>query len=420
MTIQESLNKLFSLHTFGIKLGLDNTRAFLEYLDNPQKKIKTIHVAGSNGKGSTSAFLASMLTEFGYKTGLYTSPHFIRFNERIKIGNEEIPDDFVAGFVEKHEKKTDELKLTFFEVTTAIAFEYFESEKVDYAVIETGLGGRLDATNVLDPIAVVITSISLEHTSILGETLDKIASEKAGIIKNNVPVFTGNLPRQAFDVIERKCKDLNCNLFRLEEYVINRTDSIELYTEEIELDDFSMPLRGNYQKLNAALAGLVISKTFISDDYDHIEKGIKNVINNTGLQGRYEYFHNQPDIIFDSAHNPDGIKSFLSEFSKDYKGYGKKTLLFAAMKEKAIGEMLEDLGTYFDEIRVTQIEYERSAKIDDLIRVAGEKGIKAIAERNIDDFILGYMNNSPEDCLVVLGSIYLLGEVKSRLQNKLA
>ncbi|MGA7838503.1 MAG: cyanophycin synthetase, partial [Ignavibacteriaceae bacterium] len=292
--------------------------------------------------------------------------------------------------------------------------------KVDYAVIETGLGGRLDATNVLNPIAVVITSISLEHTSILGETLEKIASEKAGIIKNNVPVFTGNLPDQAFKVIERKCKDLNCNLFRLEEYIINRTDSIELYTEEIELDDFSMPLRGNYQKLNAALAGLVISKTFISDDYEHIENGIKNVIDNTGIQGRYEYFHNQPDIIFDSAHNPDGIKSFLSEFSKDYKGYGKKTLLFAAMKDKAIGEMLGDLGTYFDEIRVTEIEYERSAKIDDLIRVAGEKGISAIAERNIDDFILGFMKNSPDDCLVVLGSIYLLGEVKSRLQNKLA
>lgn len=420
MTIQESLDKLFSLHNFGIKLGLDNTLTFLNYLGNPQKKIRTIHVAGSNGKGSTSAFIASILTEFGYRTGLYSSPHFVRFNERIKIGKEEIPDNFIAGFMDKHEKKIDELGLTFFEVTTAMAFEYFTHEKTDYAVIETGLGGRLDATNVLSPLAVVITSISLEHTNILGDTLEKIAFEKAGIIKRGVPVFTGSIPEGAFRVIENKCNELNCDIYNLEEYVIKRTNTIELYTEEIEFDDFTMPLRGNYQKTNAALAGLVISKTFMSDDYAHIEKGIRNVILNTGFQGRYEYFHNEPDIIFDSAHNPDGVKNFLTEFKKDYKGYEKRTVIFAAMRDKAIGEMLEDLGHYFDEIRVTGIEYERAASVDELLKIAGEKGIKVVAERDYHNYILGFLNKSRNECLVVLGSMYLLGELKSKLQNKLA
>lgn len=420
MTIRESLDKLFALHTFGIKLGLDNTRLFLSYLGNPQDKIKTIHIAGSNGKGSTSAFIASILKELGYNCGLYTSPHFVRFNERIKIGSAEIPDEFIADFVSAHEAKIDELKLTFFEVTTAIAFEYFSVMKVDYAVIETGLGGRLDATNVITPVASVITSISLEHTHILGDTIGKIAAEKGGIIKNGIPLFTGRLPGEAYEAIEKRCAELGCNIYKLDEYIVNRPDSIELYTEEIELDDFSMPLRGNYQRLNAALAGLVIAKTLISDDYAHIEKGIRNVIVNTGLQGRYEYFGNQPDIIFDSAHNPDGVKNFLAEFSRDSGGYGRKTLIFGAMRDKATGEMLDDLRNYFDEIRVTQIEYERAASIEELVKIAEERGIKVIPERNAAGFIQSFGSSSPDDCLVVLGSMYLLGEVKTRLQKNLA
>lgn len=420
MTIEESLVKLFSLHTFGVKLGLENIQSFLKHIGSPQKKLKTIHVAGSNGKGSTSAFLSSILQELGNKTGLYTSPHFVRYNERIKINNIEIPDSYVSDFISEYDKYIDEHKLTFFEVTTAIAFQYFADEKTDYAIIETGLGGRLDATNVLDPLAAVITSISLEHTHILGDTLEKIASEKAGIIKTGVPVFTGLLASEAANVIEQKCKELNCNYYKLSDYIIKRKDSIELYTEEIELDDFTMPLRGNYQKFNAALAGLVISKIFDTDDYVHLERGIRNVIRNTGLQGRYEFYNTHPDIIFDSAHNPDGVRNFLCEFKKDVKTYKRKVLLFGVMKDKAIKEMLNELRNYFDEIRVADIKYERAAKIEDLINLAKETGISAAAERNPVDFITSFHNNERDDCLVVLGSMYLLGEIKSYLERKIA
>ncbi len=316
MDLEESLQKLFSLHTFGIKLGLENTLLFLENIGNPQKSLKTIHVAGSNGKGSTASFIASILMEAGYKIGLYTSPHFVRFNERIVINNYQIEDEFVADFINRNEKFIDEHELTFFEVTTAMAFEYFKKNNTDYCVIETGLGGRLDATNVLNPVAVVITSISLEHTNVLGNEISQIASEKAAIIKKGAKVFTGKLRSDAEIVVKKRCLELNCELFRLDDYINERHNSVELYTDEIEIDDFTIPLKGQYQKYNAALAGLVISKTFSVDNSKLIRDGIKNVLLNTNLQGRYEYLRKEPDIILDSAHNTDGVKNFLIEFKK--------------------------------------------------------------------------------------------------------
>lgn len=420
MTIEQALTKLFALHTFGIKLGLENIKKLLDHIGNPQNDIRTIHVAGSNGKGSTAAFLASILQELGNKVGLYTSPHFVRYNERIKINSLEIPDDYVADFIARHFEYIEENKLTFFEVTTAIAFLYFMENKVDLAVIETGLGGRLDATNVLTPMASVITSISLEHTQILGDTIDKITNEKAGIIKPGIPVFTGQLPQEALNIIESKCQKENCKFYKLSDYIIKRKDSIELYTEEIELDDFTMPMRGGYQKYNAALAGLVTAKIFNTDDFAHIERGIKNVIKNTGLQGRYEFYNMDPDIIFDSAHNPDGVKNFLSEFQKDLKTYKKKVLLFGVMKDKSIKEMLTELNKFFDEIRISDITYERAAKTEDLIKLAKEMDIKVVTESNPVEFIESFKKNDGDDCLVVLGSMYLLGEIKSKIGQKIA
>ena len=420
MTIEQALTKLFALHTFGMKLGLDNIKNFLDHIGNPQDRLKVIHVAGSNGKGSTAAFLSSILQELGNKAGLYTSPHFVRYNERIKIDGIEIPDEYVAGFVEKYDKFIEEHKLTFFEVTTAIAFQYFNDENVDYAVIETGLGGRLDATNVLNPLAVVITSISLEHTHILGDTIEKIAAEKAGILKPRTPVFTGQLPPEAIKVIQDKCSEFDCKYYKLPDYIIQRKDSIELYTEEIELDDFTMPLRGNYQKYNAALAGLVVSKIFNTDDFVHIEKGIRNVVRNTGLQGRYEFFNTQPDIIFDSAHNPDGVRNFLEEFRKDLRTYTRKVLLFGVMKDKSIKEMLFELNKNFDEIRICNINYERAAKVEDLIKLADEINVKVTTESKPAEFIESFKEKDEDDCLVVLGSMYLLGEIKSKIRQKIA
>jgi dihydrofolate synthase/folylpolyglutamate synthase len=419
MDLENSLKKLYSLHTFGIKLGLENITEYLNRTGNPQNNLKTFHIAGSNGKGSTASFIASMLMEYNYKTGLYTSPHFVRFNERIKINGKEMPDSFVMEYIGKNEDLIDELKLTSFEVTTAMAFEYFALNKVDFAVIETGLGGRLDATNVITPLASVITSISLEHTNILGSTIEAIAAEKAGIIKKGAPVFTGRLPKTAIDVIEKKCQTSGSELYMLTDYTNMAAQTLELYTEEIELDILSTPLKGDYQKYNAALAGLVISETLERTDENIIERGIKTVIQNTGIEGRYEIFCESPKIIFDSAHNPEGIMNFLSEFKKTRGAYTRKILLFGAMKDKAIEEMLTALWEYFDEIHVTNIKNnERAFTLDDFRQLSEIMNLDIIGESDPADFIRKFKKEGGKGILVVLGSMYLLGQIKSLLSER--
>ncbi|MGD8306571.1 MAG: Mur ligase family protein, partial [Ignavibacteria bacterium] len=227
MDIRTALDKLFSLHIFGVKLGLDKIKAFLDYIGKPQLKLKVIHLAGSNGKGSTAAFISSMLMEAGYKVGLYTSPHFIKFNERIVINGVQIDDEYVARFITKHWKYIIEHELTFFEVTTALAFEFFFKSNVDYAVIETGLGGRLDATNTLNPLAVVITSISLEHTNVLGKSLTEITKEKAAIIKSKIKVFTSSLPEESEKIIQTKCVEENSELYTLKKHFDSETNLLK-------------------------------------------------------------------------------------------------------------------------------------------------------------------------------------------------
>lgn len=413
MEINSALEKLYSLHQFNIKLGLDNITSFLKYIGNPQEKLKAFHIAGSNGKGSTAAFTASILQEMGYKTGLYTSPHFVRFNERVKINGIEIPDDFIAGFVSLHEKEIDERGLTFFEVTTAVAFEYFAANRVDYAVIETGLGGRLDATNVLNPLAVIITSISLEHTQILGDTIEKIAFEKAGIIKKKAKVFTGKLDECAFGVIQKRCNEYNNELFAIEDYILEKGEMLELYTEEIELDDWRMPLRGSYQKYNAALAALAVIKTMNVTNFHPIEHGIKHVISNTGIQGRYEYYRKSPDIIFDSAHNPESFNNFILEFRKEKNRYSKKVLLFGVMKDKAVDEMLSLAAGVFDEIHLCRARYERAMPAEELAVITENHNIKGIIESNPSEFVKEFERREQTECLVVTGSMYLIGDIKS-------
>lgn len=417
MDIKKSLEKLFSLHNFGIKLGLENIRAFLNHLGNPEQTLKAIHIAGSNGKGSTSSFIASILIEAGYKVGLYTSPHFVKFNERIIINGDYIPDEFIAEFLNKHNDYIDQHQLTFFEVTTAMAFEYFSSMKVDFAVIETGLGGRLDATNVLDPISIVITSISLEHTNILGDKLSQIACEKAEIIKPNKKVFIGKLPPEAEKVIETKCNQVNSKLFRLEDYIIDKKDIVELYTEEIELQDWEIPLLGKYQRYNAALAVLTIVKTFDLDNPKVIFEGIKNVVTNTRIQGRYEYAHKNPYILLDSAHNPDGLRVFLNEFLNEKHKYSSSVLLFGVLKDKDINSMIEIIDNNFNEVFITDINYERAENPESLKIKFEEKNIfvKIITDKK--NFLLNYLKGEKNNCLVVTGSMYLLGEIKSILSE---
>ncbi|MDH3269300.1 MAG: bifunctional folylpolyglutamate synthase/dihydrofolate synthase [Ignavibacteria bacterium] len=415
MDIETSLNKLFSLHTFGIKLGLDNTIGFLNHLGNPQQELKTIHIAGSNGKGSTASFIASILQEFGLKVGLYTSPHFVKFNERVVINGKQIENEYISSFITDNENYINEHQLTFFEVTTAITFQYFREMKPDYCIIETGLGGRLDATNVLNPLAVVITTISLEHTNILGNTIEQIAAEKAAIIKKGFNVFTGFLEKEAMDVVEKKCKETKSNIYPLKDFVSEIDEQVSLILEEGKQIEINPTLKGKYQKYNAALATLTISKTFSFKDERKYLSGISKVLTNTGLQGRYEYYHKNPTIIFDSAHNPESIKSFLSEFAKETVSYKKRILIFGAMRDKDISDMLQILSSYFSEIFVTEIQYERAAKPRDIKSLGEQINITCNIIQEPVKYIEEFRLRNKNECLVVLGSMYLLGEIKQQL-----
>jgi dihydrofolate synthase/folylpolyglutamate synthase len=415
MHLETSLKKLFSLHTFGIKLGLDNTIGFLNHLGNPQNDLKAIHVAGSNGKGSTSSFIASILQEMGYEVGLYTSPHFVKFNERIVINGEQIEDEYVAEFVSAHEKYIDEHQLTFFEVTTAMAFQYFKEMKTDYCVIETGLGGRLDSTNVLNPLAVVITTISLEHTNVLGNTIEEIAAEKAAIIKSGLKVFTGLLDSEAEKIVNEKCEETKSQLFPLKKF-LEQEEKTKIRLLKNKMLEINPPLKGDFQKSNASLAALVVAETFSVFDEKKFNAGVQNVSKNTGLSGRYEIYSESPRIIFDSAHNPEGVTNFLSEFRKEAATYKKRFLIFGAMRDKSIEEMVKKLGEFFDEILLAEIQYERAAKPEEILGLCNQLNIKSRILDQPVNFIEEFKQTPCKDCLVVLGSMYLLGEIKTRLQ----
>ncbi|MCX7611706.1 MAG: bifunctional folylpolyglutamate synthase/dihydrofolate synthase [Ignavibacterium sp.] len=418
MEIKTALEKLFSLHSFGIKLGLENIQKFLDRIGNPQNKLKVFHIAGSNGKGSTASFIASILTQAGYKVGLYTSPHFVKFNERVIVDKNYINDEFICDFLSRYEKLIDEHKLTFFEVTTAMAFEYFLSKKVNYAVIETGLGGRLDATNVIQkPLACIITSISLEHTNILGDKISLIAKEKGGIIKDNSKVFVGKLPKDADEVIEKICVEKNATLIRLEDYLIEKNDKVELYSEEIDLEDWTIPLQGKYQRYNAALATLTVAKTLFIDDPKVIYDGLKNVVKNTLIQGRYEIVSTMPKIILDSAHNPGGIHAFITEFLSEKNKYDESILLFSALKDKDIVSMVKIIDKTFDKVFITDINYERKEEPENIKRIFKENGIESEIIFNKKEFLSDYLKEKSNKCLVITGSMYLLGEIKSILQE---
>jgi dihydrofolate synthase/folylpolyglutamate synthase len=418
MNIKSSLEKLFSLHQFGIKLGLDNTLQLLERIGNPQRDLKTFHIAGSNGKGSTASFMASLLMEAGYRVGLYTSPHFVKFNERIRINSIMIEDEYVAKFVTDLENYIEKYKPTFFEITTALAFKYFCEQKVDYAIIETGLGGRLDATNVINPIASVITSISLEHTQHLGGTLEKIAFEKAGIIKLNSKVFAGKMADEPEKIIHNRAKLLNCDYNLINDFTTIEGNRLIVAMQKKSFSIYSTPLIGIHQLYNAALALKTINKSLNIEDGFIISRGIRNVIENTGIQGRYEIICKKPKIIFDSAHNPEGVRTFIEEFSRESNNYEERYLLFGAMKDKSIVEMLKILSPYFSRIFATKIGIDRSATAEEIESAAKSAGIKINKVQNGSKLVQDFFNEGSDKCLVVLGSMYLLGEIKSKMLEK--
>ncbi len=413
----QEIDYLFSLRKHGIKLGLQNMVLFADMIGNPQDKLKIIHIAGTNGKGSCSSFIASILIECGFKTGIYTSPHFVKMNERIRIGNELIDDTVIIDFVKKNKKFIDANNLTFFEVTTALAFKYFFDNNIDYAVIETGLGGRFDATNICKPICSVITSIGIEHTEYLGDTIEKIAAEKSGIIKSGSPVFCGILPRGALNVISNVAESKQSTLFNLYDYYINSTHTLNF--RDISLNNLVSPLRGEYQITNAALSAMVCN-SILDTSINSIQFGIKNILLNTGFEGRFEEINKLPRVILDSAHNLDGIKELVKELKSDANLFSKTTILFTALRGKDILSMLEYINTVADNIVLTTINFERALSFTELnsLTIDGQfKNITLI--HNPGKYVADFMHFGDEsERLIVTGSMYLLGEIKSHFTKQ--
>ena len=330
MTYQETLDWMFrQLPMYqrqgetAFKKDLTNILAFSKELDFPEQKFKTIHVGGTNGKGSTSHMIASILQEAGYKVGLYTSPHLKNFTERIRINGKEVARDYVATFILKNKKFLENQRLSFFEMTVGMAFQYFAQEKVDIAIIEVGLGGRLDSTNIISPEVSVITNIGLDHTQFLGETLPEIAFEKAGIVKANIPVVIGEKQVEVTDVFKEKASEMNAELsFASDNFMDYKTD-----------------LLGEYQKLNANTAVKAVQKLKQFTVSEHqIHEGLLRVVNNTNLKGRWQILQEEPKVICDTAHNAEGLKIVLDQLKKE--DVNQLHIVLGVVSDKKLDEVL--------------------------------------------------------------------------------
>lgn len=331
MTYQETLDWLFSQLPFfqrqgekAYKKDIGNTVKLANYLKSPEKQFKTIHIAGTNGKGSTSHMIASILQEAGYKVGLYTSPHLKDFRERIRVNGNMASKQFVIQFVKQHQTFLATQGLSFFEMTVGMAFDYFAKKKVDIAVIEVGLGGRLDSTNIITPEVSVITNIGFDHMAFLGDTLPEIAFEKAGIIKKNVPVVIGEYHEETFPVFTKKAKEEQATLY--------------LAAETIK-QHYITDLLGDYQQKNykSAVQAVQLLKDFQIDEI-HIKNGLQNVVANTKLQGRWQILNQSPKTICDTAHNKEGIEITMKQLQREH--FEELHFIFGVVKDKKLEDIL--------------------------------------------------------------------------------
>ena len=333
------------------KTDLNNTIELSGLLGNPHQQFKSVHIAGTNGKGSSSHIIASILQEAGYKTGLYTSPHYKDFRERIKINGQMIPKKVVTGFIEKWKGDFEKIGLSFFEMTVGLTFSFFADENIDIAVVEVGLGGRLDSTNIIDPEISVITNIGLDHTRFLGNTLPEIAREKAGIIKPKIPVIIGETQEEVKQVFVDWALQKKSEIsFADQEFKVIAKETqqdegylIDVLKEEKKyLENISFPLSGNYQLKNLATAIATlekIKKYGFHIDPIHQKAGIEKVIQNTGFQGRWQIIGHNPKVIADSGHNLDGIKQVVQNI--DGISYNKLRIVFGVVNDKALGNILK-------------------------------------------------------------------------------
>jgi dihydrofolate synthase / folylpolyglutamate synthase len=428
MTYEETLEYLFKqlpmFHRIGpaaYKANLDNTHAIMQLLDHPEKDFRCIHIAGTNGKGSTSHMLAAILQQSGYKTGLYTSPHLKDFRERIKIDGKMIEKSEVVKFVKKYQSDFEKIEPSFFEWTVGLAFDYFSRKDVDIAIIETGLGGRLDSTNVVIPLVSLITNVQWDHMNLLGNTLPKIAREKAGIIKKNIPVVIGATQKESSNVFKTFANKLNAPI-----YFADKIFKVEQDEEECDsgsqslhvnknkstyLKNLQLDLGGHYQLKNipaVLLAAELLEEKGFHINRKNIRKALQSVKKITGFAGRWQILNKHPLIIADTAHNVDGISEVIQQLSKQ--PYTKLHMVIGMVNDKDISRILKMLpkkATYY----FCKPNIPRGLDVLHLKKEALKDGLKGKSFANVSKaFDAAKRNAGKNDLIFIGGSTFVVAE----------
>jgi dihydrofolate synthase/folylpolyglutamate synthase len=424
---KQTIEWLYDLHLFGIKFGLKKIEKLLEFLDNPQDSLRIIHVGGTNGKGSVCAMLSSILTDAGFRVGVNTSPHLSEFTERIQINGEHISKAKVIEYAnllkdirEKVNSETEFGYATYFEVVTAMALQYFADNKVDYVILEVGLGGTFDATNVVMPIISVITNIGLDHTEHLGDTLTSIAENKAGIIKPRIPVLTSNNDQEIVNVISKVCSKCNSQLYQLgKDIQYNLLESatdrtiIKYNGKNFNISKLTIPLIGKHQAENAAVAVGVIDLLSLdnSKKWKISEGNIKNGLENTHWPGRLEIMQKAPLVLLDGAHNQTGAAT-LNGAIELFK-YKNLSMVFGCSEEKNINSILHEILQKANKLYITQADIRRAAKPDQILKVIEKYDIKKIVVPDVKQAVkLAIDKSDPDDMVCVCGSLFVVGEAR--------
>ncbi len=421
--LQWMINKLPMYQRIGgaaYRADLHNTIALLQHLGNPEKKFKSVHIAGTNGKGSVSHMLASVMACAGYKTGLYTSPHLRDFRERIKINGEMIEKPAVLDFINQHHQAFEQMDLSFFEMTVGMAFHFFAEQKVDVAVIETGMGGRLDSTNLITPLLSVITNIGFDHMQFLGDTLEAIAMEKAGIIKPGVPVVVGQTQQETENVFRTRAAELQSPIFFADQiFDATRLDLPDLKVQEFDLwknnllllDQVKLPLLGYYQQKNlitAACAADQLRRHFDIEDSD-LRDGLEMVVYKTGLSGRWQIISRSPLAIADTGHNEDGIREVVYQLRE--MRYGQLHFVLGVVNDKAVDAVLHLLPRpakyYFCKANIP-----RGLDASELKNKAAEAGLSGQVYESVTAAYRAALDEArPNDLVFVGGSTFVVAEV---------
>jgi len=428
MDYQQTIDYLFSrlpmfsrIGAAAMKEGLTNTITLCETIGNPHTKFRSVHIAGTNGKGSTSHMLAAIFQTAGYKTGLYTSPHLKDFRERIKVNGDMVSKDFVTGFTERLKPLIEEISPSFFEISVAMAFEYFAQQKVDIAIIEVGLGGRLDSTNIITPELSIITNISYDHINILGDTLQKIAFEKAGIIKRNAPVVIGEYQTETHTVFEQKADEENApiSFASRQRFVADWKMSMHELTAEVtsshtnEKEYYQLDLTGIYQIKNliTVLESVHIMKQKGWDITDqHLQKALAHVKKLTGLHGRWEMIQQNPFIVLDVGHNEDGLRQLTEQI--EITDHEELHIVIGMVKDKEIKKMLSLLPGHAH-YYFTKAQIPRALPEDELYQQAVAIGLSGQPYADVNSALQAAIAySSPNDLIVVCGSVFIVGEVE--------